>query len=188
MAAVDEERDCLRFGRGRGGWLTTTCCSKRAPTRMVCRRVVSTAGRSASGSNFDIDIRARVYGSKAPIFAMRPWYSGVHRFGLISATGLSVCWRTGADLPDLWMSIAPVLGKTAERGSADTIYLAALAHCRAGHDRQRAVHDKVLVAWADPIVEKKLYALLSDSVISGITTSASRESGTLCRSQSAGVF
>jgi hypothetical protein len=37
----------------------------------------------------------RAYGSRDPIFATIRSYSGVHRSGMISATGLSVCgWVT----------------------------------------------------------------------------------------------
>lgn len=68
MAAVDGERDCLCFGRWRGG-LATACCSKRAPTLMVRRRVVSTAGTSPIGRKSDSNVRARRYGNKDPIFA-----------------------------------------------------------------------------------------------------------------------
>jgi hypothetical protein len=74
----------------------TACCSKRAPTRMVRRRVVSTAGTSPSGRNSAINDRARAYGSKDAIFAMMRSYSGVHRSGMISATGLTVCRRVTA--------------------------------------------------------------------------------------------
>ena len=41
MAAIDGERDGLRRGRWCGGWLATACCSRRAPTLMVRRRLVS---------------------------------------------------------------------------------------------------------------------------------------------------
>jgi hypothetical protein len=64
-----------------GGWQATARCSNREPTCMVRRRVVSTAGTSPRGRNSDINVRARAYGSKDPIFAMRRSYSGVHRSG-----------------------------------------------------------------------------------------------------------
>ena len=76
---------------GAAGWLDAACCSNRAPTRRVRRRVVSTAGTSSSGRDSDNSVLARAYGSKDPIFAMTRSYSGVHRSGMISATGVSVC-------------------------------------------------------------------------------------------------
>jgi len=47
---------------------------------------------SPSGRNSDSNVRTRRYGSKDPIFTMIRSYFGVHRSGMISATGLSV-WR-----------------------------------------------------------------------------------------------
>ena len=96
MAAVDGERDCLCFGRWRGGLAPTACCSKRAPTLMVRRRVVSTAGTSPIGRKSDSNVRARRYGNKDPIFARTLSYSGVHGSGISSATGLRVCRRVTA--------------------------------------------------------------------------------------------
>ncbi len=81
---------------GAGGWLATASCSKRAPTLRVRRRLVSTAGPSPSGRKSDSNVRARRYGNKDPIFAMTHSYSGVHRSGIISATGLRVCRRLTA--------------------------------------------------------------------------------------------
>jgi hypothetical protein len=45
---------------------------------------------SLSGRNSDSSDRARRYGSEAPIFATTLSYSGVHRSGMISLTGLKV--------------------------------------------------------------------------------------------------
>jgi hypothetical protein len=47
---------------------------------------------SSSGKNSASSVRARRYGSDAPIFATIRSYSGVHRSGMISLTGLSI-WR-----------------------------------------------------------------------------------------------
>jgi hypothetical protein len=63
-----------------------------APTRIVRCRAVSTEGMSSSGKNSDSSVRARRYGSEAPIFATTRSYSGVHRSGMIPLTGLRV-WR-----------------------------------------------------------------------------------------------
>src|SRR5271169_2249115 len=70
----------------------TASFSNLAPTRIVRWRAVSTEGMSSSGKNSDSSVRARRYGSEAPIFATTRSYSGVHRSGMISLTGLRV-WR-----------------------------------------------------------------------------------------------
>jgi hypothetical protein len=57
---------------------------------------VFTEGMSSSGKNSYSSVRARRYGSKAPIFATTRSYSGVHRSGMISLTGLRVPWRVTA--------------------------------------------------------------------------------------------
>ena len=70
----------------------TASFSSLAPTRIVRRRAVPTEGMSSSSMNSDSSVRVRRYGSEAPIFATTPSYSGVHRSGMISLTGLKV-WR-----------------------------------------------------------------------------------------------
>jgi hypothetical protein len=47
---------------------------------------------SSSSKNSDSSVRARRYGSEPPIFVTTRSYSGVHRSGMISLTGLRV-WR-----------------------------------------------------------------------------------------------
>jgi hypothetical protein len=64
-AAVCEQRDGLSFGRRRSGLVDAACCSSRAPTRMVRRRIVSTAGTSPRGRNSANSVLARTCGRPA---------------------------------------------------------------------------------------------------------------------------
>jgi hypothetical protein len=74
----------------------TASFSSLAPTWIVRWRAVSTEGTSSSGKNSDSSVRARRDGSEAPIFATIRSYSGVHRSGMISLTGLRVRQRVTA--------------------------------------------------------------------------------------------
>jgi hypothetical protein len=100
------------------GWLDAACCSNRAPTRRVRRRVVSTAGTSPSGRNSDNSVLARAYGSKDPIFAMTRSYSDVHRSGMISATGASVCRLVTAHWQGKNVALEPPLFRTKTTAAA----------------------------------------------------------------------
>jgi hypothetical protein len=68
----------------------TASFSSLAPTRIMRWRAISTEGTSSSGKNSDSSVRARRYGSEAPIFATTRSYSGVYRSGMISLIGLRV--------------------------------------------------------------------------------------------------
>src|SRR5712664_554762 len=65
--------------------------SSLAPTCRVRWLIVSIIGAlSSSGKNSSSNLRARRYGSHAPILARTRSYSGVQRSGMISAAGAMV--------------------------------------------------------------------------------------------------